>query len=294
MTPDPRAPDFLVIGAAKSATTSLQRALQNAAGVAMPDPELHHFSRHFERGHAWYLDRFPARPDGGLLGEKSNSYLEHPAAAERIAAALPGVALIAQLRDPVARAYSDYCMLFRRGEVGANIADHLDPRRAADGRFVALGRYAEQLARFHDRFAREQLLHLSFEEATARPLDTLGAVHRFLGLPPAAAAQLPGRVKNKREAMVSPALRRWLAPLKPLAAPLRGNAMFEAARGTVAAPIRYPALPEDLRQRLAEHYAPHNERLAAMTGLDLASWTRPDRPAPIPFPAQGRPHAPVH
>lgn len=276
-------PDFLVIGAAKSATTWLQRALQAGPHVAMPDPELHYFSREHERGDDWYLDQFPTRGPGiRAVGEKSNSYLDDPQAAARIAQSLPDVRLVAQMRDPVARAYSDYCMLFRRGEVGRDIEAHLDPRRAADGRFIALGRYAEQLERHHDLFPADRMLHGTFEAATAQPLQTLAAVHLFLDLPPAQPEQLPGRVKSKRDAMVGPTLRRRLKPLKPLVAPLRGTRLFEAARGTIAGPIPYPPLPDDLRERLADHYARHNERLAAMTGLDLSVWTRPADTSSVP------------
>ena len=42
--------DFLIIGAAKSATTWLQRSLQADPAVYMPDPELHYFSREYHRG----------------------------------------------------------------------------------------------------------------------------------------------------------------------------------------------------------------------------------------------------
>ena len=268
--------DFLIIGAAKSATTWLQRALQNAPGVAMPDPELHYFSRAWERGPRWYLAQFPAAPPGTtarvVRGEKSNSYLADPLAPGRIREAMPDVRMIVQMRDPVARAYSDYCMLFRRAEVGTNVEDHLDPRRAADGRFLALGRYAEQIERFHEHFASDRFLHLAFEDTLARPMAALESVHRFLGLAPPRPEQLPGRVKDRGERMVAPELRRRLAPLKPLVAPLRGTAAFEAVRGRIAAPIAYPPLPEPLRGRMEDHYRPHNERLRRLTGLALSRW----------------------
>ena len=59
--------DFLIIGATKSATTWLQKSLQIDPQVAMPDPELHYFSREFDRGDDWYLAQFPenaAKPRG--------------------------------------------------------------------------------------------------------------------------------------------------------------------------------------------------------------------------------------
>jgi hypothetical protein len=112
--------DFLIIGATKSATTWLQRSLKADPSVVMPtrDLELHYFSREFHRGSKWYLSHFPDRKEvGQVVGERSNSYLDTPQVAGRVHAALPHAKLVAQLRNPVDRAYSDYCMLYRRGEV---------------------------------------------------------------------------------------------------------------------------------------------------------------------------------
>src|SRR3546814_4805254 len=52
-----------------------------------------------------------------VVGEKSADYLAHPEAARRIAQRLPEARLVVQLRNPIDRAYSDYCMFFRRGAV---------------------------------------------------------------------------------------------------------------------------------------------------------------------------------
>ena len=68
--------DFLIIGATKSATTWLQKSLQTDPRIAMPEPELHYFSREFDRGDDWYLAQFPKNAAGLVAGEKSNSYLE--------------------------------------------------------------------------------------------------------------------------------------------------------------------------------------------------------------------------
>src|SRR5262245_42993527 len=97
--------DFLIVGAAKSATTWLQRSLQADTSVRMPDPELHYFSREYHRGADWYFNHFGLGAKDKLVGEKSNSYLDTPQAVHRIARHLPHVKIVAQLRNPVDRAY---------------------------------------------------------------------------------------------------------------------------------------------------------------------------------------------
>lgn len=266
--------DFVIIGAAKCATTWLQEALQADGAVAMPDPELHYFSREFGRGDAWYLSQFPEKGAARALGEKSNSYLEVPEAARRLHAAMPHVRLVAMFRDPVERAYSDYCMLYRRGEVDRDIRRHLDPRTSAQGRFIATGRYAERLAPFLDHFPADRLLVVIYEALKAKPTVELDRVRAHLGLPPAPPAGVATRrVKDRTSPMVPPPIRRLLAPLKPLARPLRGSPVFEAARGLVAREIAYPALDGDTRARLADHYAEDTARLESLFGCDVSAWS---------------------
>jgi hypothetical protein len=264
---------FLIIGAAKSATTSLQRALQLDASVYMPDPELHYFSREYHRGPAWYLEQFAGARPGKIIGEKSNSYLDTPEAAARIHAALPSVRLIAQLRNPIERAYSDYCMLYRRAEVGRDIDAHLDPRRAADGRFLRGGLYHEQLLRFFDLFPRDQILVVFFEDFRKDPRAQVGDIRRMIGLPPDfEVAPFNEKVKDKTSPTFSPEVRRKLSWLKPAVAPFRQFTAFKAFRDLLVREMIYNPLTPELRNRLIEFYAPDAEKLGKLLDRDMSKW----------------------
>ena len=269
-------PHFLIAGAAKSATTWLQQSLQASPGIFMPDPELHFFSRTYEAGFASYLRHFADAPPGALTGEKSNSYLTVPEAAERIRRHLPEVRLIFQLRDPVARAYSDYCMLLRRGEVDGDLARHLDPDRAAGGRFLADGCYADHLERFLSLFGREPILVLLYEDIRRDPERQLRLLAAHVGHAGPLAPPLAERVKDAKAAAVPRPLRRVLAPLRPVLDPLRGTAPLRALRALVARMPRYPPLDPVLRAEIADFYRPQIARLAALTGLDASLWSGRD------------------
>lgn len=263
--------DFLIIGAAKSATTWLQQSLQQNPSVYMPDPELHFFSRNFEKGDGWYLGQFEPRPEQTIVGEKSNSYLDEPEAAARIKKALPRARLIAQLRNPVDRAYSDYCMLYRRGEVGTDITRYLDPRQAKGGRFLVGGLYCRQLEAYLDLFPAENLQVLLYEHMRQNPQAHLDAVRGFLQLS-SPLYPVVNKVKDKTVPVVPPKLRRLLQPLKPIAAPFRSNPIVKGLRSMVARELDYVPLPTDLRNRLVEFYAPETERLGALLKQDLSGW----------------------
>ncbi|TJW14854.1 MAG: sulfotransferase domain-containing protein [Mesorhizobium sp.] len=270
--------DFLIIGATKSATTWLQRSLQADPLVSMPSPELHYFSREFSKGDDWYLSQFPPRADTLTAGEKSNSYLEDPEAADRIASKLPDVKLVVQLRNPVERAYSDYCMWYRRGEVGRDVESYLDPRSSRNARFVSLGLYGRQLRAYYDRFPSDHILVTFYEAVLTEPEQHLATVRSFLGLPAEQSVSfIPGKVKDKSTPMLRPGLRRLFRPAKSVVAPFRDNPFFRKVHAAFATEIRYSPFPDSVRQRLTDHYAPDVEELGRLIGRDLTAWLH--RPA---------------
>lgn len=272
--------DFIIIGAAKSATTWLQTQLQADPAIYMPDPELHYFSREYDRGEDWYLSHFKDAKPGSTIGEKSNSYLYQTEAAARLHRDVPQAKLIAQLRNPIERAYSNYCMLYRRGEVSADIASYLDPSISQHVRIVGAGDFPSHLSRYIDLFGREKLLILFFDGVKDNPQAQMTLVRSHLGLPPRALEpEARKKVKDKSTPLVPAGLRERLAWMKPLVRPLRGFGPFEAARRLVARKVDYPPFTDELRERLAEYYRPSIEVLEQMSGQSLAHWYTPkDRP----------------
>lgn len=265
--------NFLIIGATKSATTWLQRSLQKDPDILMPDPEVHFFSREFHRGQDWYLAQFPSHEGQPFIGEKSNSYLEAPLAASRIHASLGDVKLLAQLRNPIDRAYSDYCMLFRRGEVNSDIAQYLDPRTAADNRFLRGGRYHRQLERYYDLFPSSQLLVVFYEDLLVQPEAQLRKVRHYLGaLNDSYASPVTGRIKDKNMPIVGGSHSSYLKWLKPVVSPFRSTRAYKAAKRRFSQTVEYSPLGTELRARLVDYYSEDTEKLGKVIGRDLSGW----------------------
>jgi hypothetical protein len=170
----------------------------------------------------------------------------HPAAAERIRATAPHIKLIALLREPVSRAYSNYWDRVATGNedlatfeaaidaeeerLGGVTEDDLrDPGFYSYDHdhhtYLARGRYAEQLRRFIDVFGRDQLLVLPAEDMFKRAQPTFDTVQQFLGLPP---APVPLLARNERSG--------------------------------------YPKIDPGTRARLDSYYAPYNAELAELLG----------------------------
>src|SRR4051794_33056344 len=131
-------PDFLIIGAKRSGTTSLHNWLLAHPDVLPLFPSarrlplradikgVHFFDAAPERSVRWYRSHFPtavgravaSRRSGGarvLAGEATPYSLHPPRAAARAAAVVPDARLIVLLRDPVERAWSHWKEQRRRG-----------------------------------------------------------------------------------------------------------------------------------------------------------------------------------
>lgn len=273
-----RLPQFLIIGAVKAATTWIADQLRARDDVFMPGPEPHYFSRDYDRGENWYASLFAEARTDQLIGEKSADYLAESDAPARAAALLPDAMLIAQLRNPVDRAYSDYCMLYRRGHVGSDVERYLDTRSAIP-RFLQNGLYARHIARWRDHFPADRLKIILYDDIRAEPELVLAEVLGALQLSPVIDAERVKRRSNDSEAPLVPLpLRRLPQSIKNLVAPFRGNPAFEATRRLFARSIEYPRLTTDLRKRLNDYYADDVAQLGRILDRDLSAWSDAARP----------------
>lgn len=114
-------PAFIIIGAQRSGTTSLYNyMIEHPRIVPASKKEIHFFDNHFTRGITWYRRHFPSRlshiSQPVLTGEASPFYMFHPLAATRIQKQLPAIKLIVLLRNPIDRAYSHYQHVTRKGQ----------------------------------------------------------------------------------------------------------------------------------------------------------------------------------
>jgi hypothetical protein len=240
-------PTFLVIGTKRGGTTSLWNWLLKHPAVAPQFPAAqqikspHYFDINFWRGEQWYRSHFPtqqaldrlAATVGGCpaVGEASPYYMFHPAAPQRVAALMPDVRLIVLLRDPVARAYSNFAE--RRGsgaepltvfedalEAESTRLDGEEAKILADPRYysahhdshtyLARGRYIEHFRPWLDAFPRDQMLIIRSEDQAADPAAAFALVQQFLGIPLHDIVDLQRHNRLPRNP-IKPETERWLA-----------------------------------------------------------------------------------
>jgi hypothetical protein len=250
-------PDFVVPGEAKCGTTSLYRYLQRHPDVfaadlkepnnfiSHPDSRLYCAAHYPLRLTRWWRT---VRGRPFATGEASAEYLSKPGLAERVARMLPQGRIVVLLRDPVARAWSDYQMFRSRGMESGDFDDIVkrsirwlsDPelaplvdaaRSAAHTplRYVLRGLYVESLRPWLEHFGEDRVLVVCSEDLYRDPAAVLAQVLAHLRLP-----------------------RTELGPYE----------VFKKG-------VYREQLPPDTEARLRAFYGPSNEALYALLGRDL-------------------------
>jgi len=200
-------PDFLIIGGQRCGTSSLYKHL-GAHRQVVPSlrKETEYFSTRFGEGESWYRSHFPLRTRLAVghkaTFEATPDYMLDPRAPGRAADLVPDARIIAMVRDPVERAYSQYQHNRRLGHEpltfeealaaeGERIAGEIE-RLSADQNYRAIplrrhayigrGMYADQLRGWFGFFPPERTLVVKFEDLIESPADTMRGIERFLGI----------------------------------------------------------------------------------------------------------------
>ena len=233
-------PDFVVIGGKKCGTTYLYHLLTRHPLVEpAAAKELHFFDAHFDLGLEWYRQCFlvPRWEDGRrtITGEATPGYLPHPPAPERMARIIPQARLIALLRNPVDRTFSDYKQVTRKGRESRTFEEAMDYANLenAPRKLLSKSIYVDQLVRWSEFFPREQMLVLKSEDFFEDPHRTLKAAFEFLGLP------------------------NWEFEASEIVPKRRNKGSYE------------DRINPATRRRLEEYFEPHNKRLYDFLGVDF-------------------------
>lgn len=269
-------PNFVIIGAQKSGTTSLFAYLRDHPDVFLaPGKEIHYFDRHFDEGLDWYKAKFANVANEHAIGEATPNYMYFGEGVSRMAEVLPNARLIAILRNPVDRAYSHYWHSRSRGREKLEFAKAIaaEPERLATGdhhqlrchSYLDRGRYLAQLKRVCQFYPREALLVILFEELCHAPAETFRTVFRFLEVDNAFVPSSLGVAHHRQVPARSLKLRaitRRIPPLHRLIDPLNTPASS------------YPAMNPGVRAELLSLFDKDNAALAEWLGRDLSAWNK--------------------
>jgi len=294
-------PNFLIVGAQKAGTTSLYYYLKQHPDVfmsAVKEPQFFASGAVTEnvygpgdesaaviRDVAAYRALFTNASHARARGEASTIYLYDEEAPSRIRAELPEVKLVAVLRDPVERAYSNFLHLVRDGrEPLSEFAEALkrEPERrtqrwSANWRYRDKGLYACQVERYLQLFDREQIRFYLFEEFDDDPGAIVKDIYRFLGVDSNFTQNLSLRlnVAGVPRSRGLQAIVRRQDRLKWLVDPLVPDRLRSRLLRVQNSNLSRPALAPEVRASLLDGYWEDIARVGELTGLDVSRWTSP-------------------
>jgi hypothetical protein len=207
-------PNFLIVGAAKSGTTSLCAYLEQHPQIFIsPDKEPNFFAfegltlpsfsgpantnklyKTLYQYSVTDINSYQALFKNGFqhkaIGEGSVRYLYFPQTAERIKKYIPDVRLIVILRNPIDRLYSHYLMMremYQLEPLGLMQAleqenERINNNWGWDWHYVKVGMYYQQLKRYLDLFDRESIKVFLYEDFCQNPVQVVQEVCRHIGV----------------------------------------------------------------------------------------------------------------
>ncbi len=291
-------PNFVVIGAPKCGTTSLYHYLRQHPSIYLPETkELHYFSSRAllqnDRGPGdpaalervcdtleSYREFYRRAGDKQIAGDVSPSYLYFDESRHRILEELGHIRIVAILRDPCEKAFSQYMHLIRDQRETLPFRRALDAEadRAQHGwsdlwRYAESSLYAQKLARYFESFGEDRVKVLFFDDLANEPDRTMQSLFEFLDVDSdfvcdtSRTYNRSGRARSRRAA-------RLLTQPNPLKAAAR-RIVPRRYRLWISQTLigwntgRKPALDRESREYLREYFRDDAVELSRLLGRPL-------------------------
>ena len=294
-------PNFIIIGAQKSGTTSLYHYLNQHPEVFMSPIKETHF---LDYGDGKRMDggrgRVPGPPvtsfeqyeslfDGvcgeKAVGEATPTYIYLPDSPGLIRHHMPGAKLVAILRDPVDRAYSAFQHAVRNGkeplrDFAAALAE--EDRRVERNwhpifHYKTRGFYHAQLTRYGDALEEDRLRVYLYEDLRNDQLGLMRDIFGFLGVDEAFTPDtstrynISGVPRNRAVGTLAKRVGGLIPALKRVVP-------FEARQRIKRRVfVKAPPLDPAIRRSLIHAYHDDIIELQTLLGRDLSAWLKVDK-----------------
>lgn len=296
-------PNFLIIGAAKSGTTTLYECLKTHPQIYMSplregakffsyDPELYRRNNKEKGIHGFpitnmedYRTLFKDATNEIAIGESSPHYLYSSIAPQRIRESIPDVKLITILRDPASRAYSQYVMWCRYNRLKKrvklqNLTENFitDIKKGNGGTCI---RYYDSLTRYLNIFDREQLRIYLFDDLKVDQNAVLNDICRYLNVDDDFFTHVNSKKYNRggmpKNAFLFDCLeqskqifRKTMGPVLPESSIHHLDCMYAKLRNLNL--TEAPPLSRDIRKQLVDIYRQDIYQLQDLLQRDLSKW----------------------
>ncbi|MHA2279760.1 MAG: sulfotransferase family protein [Promethearchaeota archaeon] len=242
-------PDFIIVGAARSGTTSLWHNLNLHPDITMCNQnksefgtEINFWTQNRSKSLDWYKSQF----HGELSGEKSPGYLIRHHVMKEIFEHIPTVKIVLILRNPIDRRYSEYLKQIQRRSYSYNIA-------RAD-LYLKRGGYAKVLQNNVLNFFSLSNVHIIINERMRANLqEELNRLYDFLGVP---------HFESEVDIFINPGNK----------VAKNENPVHTRITSYQDWTSEYEPMDYSLRQRLLKFYQSRNEELFDLLGFKIPEW----------------------
>ncbi|MEC9376020.1 MAG: sulfotransferase [Pseudomonadota bacterium] len=277
-------PNFIGIGAIKCGTTWLHACLKEHPDIFSPKTkEIEFFNKRYALGTNWYLDQF-ANAKNKISGEFTPAYLHDPICVDRIYALNPEVRIIVCLRNPLDRCFSHFMMKNResRKTINKKLKQFDTEIRSEKNDYLLHGRYAEQLQSYIDRFGRDRVHIVLFDEIIKNPLTVLKNIFLFLGVEE---NFIPNSINLKinpasayRNTLLFSYLRKLVQFIERNISPrlilkMKTNGFRDKIINWWRIEKQNKNMLEETKIYLKDYYAKPNQELEKLIDMDLSIWS---------------------
>ncbi|MGF1491796.1 MAG: sulfotransferase [Microcoleaceae cyanobacterium] len=294
-------PNFILIGAVKSGTTSAYQYLKEHPEIYMSsvkepkffqwEGESFNFTSPCDRkiydGSIKTLEEYKSlfeQVDGErAVGEASPSYLYNESVPMKMHRHLPDAKLIAILRQPADRAFSHYLHTRWLGYETLHFEAALqqEPERIQLNwgpiwHYKQQGYYYNQIKRFQDVFGKDQMRIYLFDDFKKNTLAVVQDMYAYLGVDPDFRPKVEQR-HNEHFFSKNQILQSWIEDssfAKSFVKTVLPDSLRERIVKTVRSANDFkPVMDQDLRQELTTSYNEDILKLQDLIQKDLSSWT---------------------
>jgi hypothetical protein len=295
-------PNFFIIGAPRCGTSTLYDGVRQHPEIYMsPVKEPWYFSigvrsKPFQgpkdADYNLYLSRaeyealFSNVNGEKIVGEASTDYLYSDRALDALCGEFPSAKLVAILRNPADRAYSQYVQhVSQLREPCQRFWDAIeleDERKRLDWchywYYRSLGFYGRQLQRYYERVDAGQIKVFLIEDLRSDPAALYRDLFEFLGVDASFEPELQNTARNESALPASPQLHAMLTRpslIRSIARRVTPRRLRVAGLKWAASRrqnVQAPGLTPDERRNLIEGYRDDIQLLESLIGRDLSSW----------------------
>ncbi len=268
-------PRFIVLGGHKCGTSSLHHYLAQHPEIYLPTVKgtdyLNRVTKTIEDYQSLYTDMKTEK----IAGEVSSVYLNSERACANIKRYFPNAKLIAIIRDPAERAFSNFCVLPETLNRKRNLNEIFQDEK----RVLKSGLYYPQLKMYFDQLGRDKIQIYLFDLFAKNTQQFLASFFEFVEVDAnfisdtSLVVRKGGKIKNESAQQIlseSNLLRSAVGKLlKPFTTSEQRRILHKKAQNMLTIKEE---MPVDLRKKLVNYYREDIDRVQNLLNIDLSHW----------------------